>query len=335
MNIREKSEEREIRELSPIAAKSRFSLGRALPEPECEIRTCYRRDRDRIIHSKAFRRLMYKTQAFIYPDGDHFRTRLTHTLEVCQIASTISRALCLNEDLTEAIALGHDLGHTPFGHMGERDLNSVVPGGFRHNEQSVRIVRFLEKDGRGLNLTEEVIDGIENHRGAGKPKTAEGIVVQLSDKIAYVNHDIDDAVRSGNLTEAELPREHTDLLGDTVRKRIDFLVKDVIKTSLEAGAVKMSEPARKALYGLRSFMFENIYKNPDIVSENKSYETYLSRIYHFYEENFDRIPAEYLHIYHKDEKRERIICDYIAGMTDRFVIKHYQMLFEADSKIKN
>ncbi|MCD7854748.1 MAG: deoxyguanosinetriphosphate triphosphohydrolase [Clostridiales bacterium] len=327
MNIREKSEEREIRELSPIAAKSLFSQGRAAFEPECEIRTCFSRDRDRIIHSKAFRRLMYKTQAFVYPDGDHFRTRLTHTLEVCQIAATISRALCLNEDLTEAIALGHDLGHTPFGHMGENDLNSVVPGGFRHNEQSVRIVTQLEKDGKGLNLTYEVIDGIKNHRGSGNPKTAEGKVVQLSDKIAYVNHDIDDAVRSGHLTEEDLPKEAVSVLGNRVTKRIDFLVKNVIKTSLEEGEVKMSEKAKKALYTLRAFMFENIYKKPEIVSENKSYETYLSRLYHYYEKNFNLLSTDYLHIYNENEKRERIICDYIAGMTDRFVINLCKDLF--------
>ncbi len=326
MDIRILTEEREIEQLSEGAAKSRFSLGRVRPEEECPVRTCYQRDRDRIIHSKAFRRLMYKTQAFIYPEGDHFRTRLTHTLEVSQIARTISRALRLNEDLTEAIALGHDLGHTPFGHIGEQDLNRIVPGGFHHNEQSVRIVEKLEKNGEGLNLTFEVIDGILNHRGSGSPKTAEGKVVQLSDKIAYVNHDIDDALRCGALTEEALPKDCTELLGHKVTKRIDFLVKDVIKTSLESGEVKMSAPAKEALYGLRSFMFKNIYTNPEIVSENKSYETYLSRIYSYYMERFDELPREYLHIYSENEPKARIICDYTAGMTDRFVIKVYKNL---------
>lgn len=326
MNIRILTEERELSQLSAMAAKSRFSGGRVFPEEECEVRICFQRDRDRIIHSKAFRRLMYKTQAFIYPEGDHFRTRLTHTLEVSQIARTISRALRLNEDLTEAIALGHDLGHTPFGHIGEKDLNSVVPGGFRHNEQSLRIVEKLEKEGRGLNLTAEVRDGILNHRGAGNPLTAEGKVVQLSDKIAYVNHDIDDALRSGALKEEELPKDCTEPLGHRVTERIDFLVKDLIGTSLEAGEIKMGKAAREALYGLRAFMFDNIYTNSEIVSENRSYETYLSRIYHYYWENFEAFPREYLHIYNENEPKERIICDYIAGMTDRFVVKLYENL---------
>ncbi|MCD7778623.1 MAG: deoxyguanosinetriphosphate triphosphohydrolase [Clostridiales bacterium] len=326
MDIRIITEERELNQLSAMAAKSRFSLGRVCPEEECPVRTCFQRDRDRVIHSKAFRRLMYKTQAFIYPEGDHFRTRLTHTLEVSQIARTISRALQLNEDLTEAIALGHDLGHTPFGHIGEHDLNRVVLGGFRHNEQSVRIVERLKKNGRGLNLTAEVRDGILNHRGAGKPMTAEGKVVQLSDKIAYVNHDIDDALRTGKLKEEDLPKDCTALLGHKVTARIDFLVKDVIKTSLEEGKIKMSSAAKEALYELRGFMFKNIYTNPEVVSEHKSFETYLSRIYFYYDENFGSFPQDYLHIYGENELKERIICDYIAGMTDRFVVKLYEKL---------
>ncbi|MCD8157993.1 MAG: deoxyguanosinetriphosphate triphosphohydrolase [Clostridiales bacterium] len=326
MDIRIITEERELNQLSAMAAKSRFSLGRVYPEEECPVRTCFQRDRDRVIHSKAFRRLMYKTQAFIYPEGDHFRTRLTHTLEVSQIARTISRALQLNEDLTEAIALGHDLGHIPFGHIGEHDLNRVVPGGFRHNEQSVRIVERLKKNGRGLNLAAEVRDEILNHRGAGKPMTAEGKVVQLSDKIAYVNHDIDDALRTGKLKEEDLPKDCTALLGHKVTARIDFLVKDVIKTSLEEGKIKMSSAAKEALYELRGFMFKNIYTNPEVVSEHKSFETYLSRIYFYYDKNFGSIPQDYLHIYGENELKERIICDYIAGMTDRFVVKLYEKL---------
>lgn len=320
MDIRIRTEEREIEYLSPFAAKSRFSKGREHTETECDIRTCFQRDRDRIIHSKAFRRLMYKTQAFIYPEGDHFRTRLTHTLEVAQISRTISKALKLNDDLTEAIALGHDLGHTPFGHIGEHDLNRVVPGGFRHNEQSVRIVEKIEKDGKGLNLSREVLDGILNHRGSGTPSTLEGKIVQISDKIAYVNHDIDDAVRGGHLKEEDLPRRCTDLLGKTVRDRIDFLIRDVIKNSLDKPDIIMSKATKDALYELRAYMFDNIYTNIEIVSENRSYEHFLSGIYFYYMNNFDEIPDEYLHNYTDGEPKERIICDYIAGMTDRFVL---------------
>ena len=225
MSIRELREDLEINILSPFASKSKYSLGRKTDEKPCDIRTCFQRDRDRIVHSKAFRRLMHKTQVFISPEGDHYRTRLTHTMEVAQIARTIARALNLNEDLTEAIALGHDLGHTPFGHLGESDLNNVVCGGFRHNEQSVRVVDIIEKTGKGLNLTKEVIDGILNHRGKGNPKTLEGKIVQISDKIAYVNHDIDDAIRSGILKENDLPKQHTKILGNSSHNRIDFLLK--------------------------------------------------------------------------------------------------------------
>ena len=228
MSIRELREDLEINILSPFASKSKYSLGRKTDEKPCDIRTCFQRDRDRIVHSKAFRRLMHKTQVFISPEGDHYRTRLTHTMEVAQIARTIARALNLNEDLTEAIALGHDLGHTPFGHLGESDLNNVVCGGFRHNEQSVRVVDIIEKTGKGLNLTKEVIDGILNHRGKGNPKTLEGKIVQISDKIAYVNHDIDDAIRSGILKENDLPKQHTKILGNSSHNRIDFLIKNII-----------------------------------------------------------------------------------------------------------
>lgn len=326
MNIRTLTENAEMEFLSPFAAKSRFSKGRAAPEQECDIRTCYQRDRDRIIHSKAFRRLTYKTQAFIYPEGDHYRTRMTHTLEVAQISRTIAKALRLNEDLTEAVALGHDLGHTPFGHLGERDLNSVVPGGFRHNEQSVRIVKYLEKQGRGLNLTEEVLNGILNHRGGGAPNTLEGKVVQISDKIAYVNHDIDDTLRSGALTEDDLPKDCTSVLGNTVRKRINRLIHDVVKNSMGKNDIIMSLDVKNALYSLRSFMFANVYKNLDIVSEKHDYAKYLSRIYSYYVNNFDEIPSEYLACYQSLADKERIICDYIAGMTDRFAIDLYKKL---------
>ncbi len=321
MNIRVMTEENEFKLLRPCASFCRNSKGRLHSEEECDIRTCYQRDRDRIIHSKAFRRLMYKTQAFIFPEGDHFRTRLTHTLEVSQIARTIARALRLNEDLTEAIALGHDLGHTPFGHMGERDLDRVVPGGFHHNRQSVRIVEKLEKDGRGLNLTREVVDGILNHRGSGNPATLEGKIVQISDKIAYINHDIDDSLRRGALTEESLPKDCTDLLGHTVRKRIDFLIRDIIKNSIDTPDIIMSPDVKEALYKLRKYMFANVYKNMSVVSDKISYETYLSDIYYYYYKNFSEIPLEYQQHYTPGEKKETIICDYISGMTDRFAIK--------------
>ena len=231
MNLRESFEERDFQELSPYAAHSRNSRGRDRYEPECDIRTVYQRDRDRILHSKAFRRMKDKTQVFLAAQGDHYRTRLTHTLEVSQIARTIARALNLNEDLTEAIALGHDLGHTPFGHSGEAALNAVHPGGFRHAEQSVRVVEVLEKEGQGLNLTWEVRDGILNHRTAGKPSTLEGQVVRLCDKIAYIHHDMDDAIRAGILSEDDIPITIRVILGDTCRERLNTLIHDIVEQS--------------------------------------------------------------------------------------------------------
>lgn len=330
MNIRKYREDLETKILSPFATKSKYSLGRKNGEKPCDVRTCFQRDRDRIVHSKSFRRLMHKTQVFISPEGDHYRTRLTHTMEVAQISRTIARSLNLNEDLTEAIALGHDLGHTPFGHLGESDLNNIVYGGFRHNEQSVRVVEFIEKNGKGLNLTKEVIDGILNHRGKGNPKTLEGKIVQISDKIAYVNHDIDDAIRSGILKESDLPEQHTKVLGNSSHNRIDFLIKNIITNSYEKNDIIISLSVKEALYGLRHFLFENVYFSNHLTSEREKYSNILSKMYKFYESNFSKIPYKFVSMYSDYDflnEKNTIICDYIAGMTDRFAITTYNNLF--------
>ncbi len=324
MTIRERNEETEERILSPYASKSRESKGRIRHEEPCDIRTCYQRDRDRIIHSKAFRRLMHKTQAFISPEGDHYRTRLTHTLEVSQIARTLATALKLNEDLTEAIALGHDLGHTPFGHLGEEDLNRVMPGGFEHNVQSVRVVERVEKDGKGLNLTREVLDGILNHRGAGSPKTLEGKIVQLSDKIAYINHDIDDAIRARIITDNDLPQECVKMLGKNSKERIDFLIRDIIKNSMDVNDIRMTKEVRTSMYNLRGYMFENVYNSGKLNTERKEYSRFLSILFSYYVDNFDELPEEFKAMYKNRkgaETEERIVADYIAGMTDRYAVK--------------
>lgn len=263
LNLRESFEEREFQELGPYAAHSRNSRGRDRYEPECDIRTVYQRDRDRILHSKAFRRMKDKTQVFLAAQGDHYRTRLTHTLEVSQIARTIARALNLNEDLTEAIALGHDLGHTPFGHSGEDALNMVHSGGFRHAEQSVRVVEVLEKEGKGLNLTWEVRDGILNHRTAGKPSTLEGQVVRLCDKIAYIHHDMDDAIRAGILSEDDIPITIRVVLGDTCRERLNTLIHDIVEQSRGTEYVRQSAEIAEGMRLLRKLMFANVYRNPD------------------------------------------------------------------------
>ncbi len=329
MTIRERNEKFEEMILSPYASKSKESKGRIREEEPCDIRTCYQRDRDRIIHSKAFRRLMHKTQAFISPEGDHYRTRLTHTLEVSQIARTIATALRLNEDLTEAIALGHDLGHTPFGHLGEEDLNRVIPGGFEHNIQSVRVVERVEKDGKGLNLTREVLDGILNHRGAGSPGTLEGKAVQISDKIAYINHDIDDAIRAGIITDNDLPQECVEMLGHSSKERIDFLIRDIVKNSMDKDDIKMTKEVRTSMYNLRGFMFDNVYNSGKLNNERREYSRFLSILYSYYSDNFDELPDEFKTIYadrNGNETEERIIADYIAGMTDRYAIKTRDIL---------
>ncbi len=323
MNIRLKKEAIENEILSEFAVKSINSLGRAKYEEECNIRTCFQRDRDRIIHSKAFRRLMHKTQVFISPEGDHFRTRMTHTLEVAQIARTIASALFLNKDLTEAIALGHDLGHTPFGHLGEDVLNEILEEGFEHNKQSVRIVEKIEKNGLGLNLTKEVLDGILNHRGKGKPSTLEGKIVQISDKIAYINHDIDDAIRAGILKYSDLPKEYLDILGKSPKEIINFLIKDIIKNSYNKDNIIMTKEIKACMYKLRKFLFDNVYTTEVLSEERKNYKFMLNELYEYYFKHFEKVPEEFTNICKLGESKERAICDYIAGMTDRYAIKTY------------
>lgn len=328
MTIREELEEREVRDLSPYACASRNSLGRDEYEPPCEIRTVFQRDRDRILHSKAFRRLKHKTQVFLSPSGDHYRTRLTHTLEVAQIARTISRALRLNEDLTEAIALGHDLGHTPFGHAGEEVLDRLCPDGFSHVEQSVRVVEVLEKDGEGLNLTKEVRDGILNHRMRGKPATLEGQAVRLADKIAYINHDIDDSIRAGLLSEEMLPREATSVLGHSVRLRLDTLVKSVIVNSRNQPELTMDREVFEAMTDLRSWMFRHIYTNSIAKSEDEKAKRMLAMLYTYYHEHMEELPQEYIHlIWIRHDPEERVVCDYVSGMTDTFAIDAFRRLY--------
>lgn len=324
MNLREQREHLEKKILQPRAAFSSQSQGRDREEEECPVRTVYQRDRDRIIHSKAFRRLKHKTQVFISPEGDHYRTRLTHTLEVAQVARTAARALCLNEDLTEAIALGHDLGHTPFGHSGEEALDEIYAPGFKHNRQSLRVVEILE-DGRGLNLTREVRDGILKHTGEDTPLTLEGQVVKISDRIAYINHDIDDALRAGILTMDRLPGGAVKVLGDNSSRRIDTLVKDLISNSQGKGVVCLSRPLEDILTGLRTFMFSQVYLNSQAKKEEEKIRVLLARLF----EHFCRHPEDI-----KGEKKagqgedpERMACDYIAGMTDRYIVKLYQDLF--------
>ena len=282
MNIRETREAWEETYLSPYAALSGRTQGRDRKEEPCDIRTEYQRDRDRILHCKAFRRLKHKTQVFLAPEGDHYRTRLTHTLEVAQIARTISRSLRLNEDLTEAIALGHDLGHTPFGHSGEQILNELCPYGFAHYQQSVRVVEVLEKDGKGLNLTKEVRDGILNHRTSGHPSTLEGGVVRLSDKIAYINHDIDDAIRARIFTEEEIPSEYTKVLGHSVRERLNTMIHDIIYQSMDQPKILMSPGMEEAMQGLRSWLFQHVYKNEVPKAEEGRAQQLIVSLYRYY-----------------------------------------------------
>ena len=328
MNVREMQEQWEKEHLSPYASLSTGSRGRDIDEPQCDIRTVYQRDRDRILHCKSFRRLKHKTQVFLSPEGDHYRTRLTHTLEVAQIGRTIARALRLNEDLTEAMALGHDLGHTPYGHAGERVLNELCPEGFRHYEQSIRVVEFLEKDGQGLNLTWEVRDGILNHRTAGQPLTMEGKVIRLADKIAYINHDIDDAIRGGILCEENLPEEYTDVLGHTTKERLNTLIHDIINESMGRDDIRMSEDVHFAMTNLRKFMFESVYTNPKAKSEEKKVTKMLTEMYKYFLDNYDEIPEEFRSIEEAhNESRERAVCDYIAGMSDLFAVNTFKKIF--------
>ena len=332
MTIREQLEQRETQYLSPYAALSRESRGRKRKEPECDIRPVFQRDRDRILHCKSFRRLKQKTQVFLLPKGDHYRTRLTHTLEVSQNARTIAKALRLNEDLAEAISLGHDLGHTPFGHAGERALNVVSPSGFRHNVQSVRVAECLEKEGRGLNLTWEVIDGIMNHKTSGSPHTLEGQIVRLSDKIAYINHDIDDAKRGGILRAEDLPSRYTSVLGFTTRDRLNTMVHNVIINSMDQPEIRMSGEVKEAMAGLREFLFEHVYENTRAKGEEEKAVNMITKLYEYYRDHMELLPEDFLRMPgEKGEKKERVICDYIAGMTDTYAVKKFQEFFVPES----
>ena len=328
LTIREKAELREEQIFSPFASLSKNSRGRDRDEPQCDIRPVFQRDRDRILHCKSFRRLKHKTQVFLTPLGDHYRTRLTHTLEVSQTARTIAQALGLNDNLAEAIALGHDLGHTPFGHSGESALNEVCPLGFTHFEQRVRVVELLEKKGKGLNLTWEVRDGILNHRTSGSPNTLEGKVVRLSDKIAYINHDIDDAERAGILREEDIPLEYREILGFTIRERLNTLIHDIVRNSEDKADIIMSTHIEEAMQGLRSFMFKQVYRNPKAKGEEARARNMLQELYRYYSRHLEMLPGEYLELIQKrNEREERVVCDYIAGMTDQYSINKFSELF--------
>ena len=329
MTIREQLEQEEHLRLSSRAQFSDASRGRLREEPEKEndVRTCYQRDSDRILHSKSFRRLMHKTQVFLQPEGDHYRTRMTHTLEVARIARTITRALRLNEDLSEAIAFGHDLGHTPFGHAGEVALTEVMGKPFRHNEQSLRVVDLLEKDGAGLNLTYEVRMGILGHsRSSRLPETLEGQIVRISDQIAYINHDIDDAMRAGILTDRDIPREIANVLGESHRDRINTLVTNMIFHTLSSGELGMDEEIRQAMESLRAFMFERVYKNPVAKGEESKARRILQELYEYYIKHPEALPEDFQPQI-TFEGMGRTVCDYIAGMTDKYAMYKYSELF--------
>ena len=321
---REEREALEHRILAESACFADHSLGRERAEEPCALRTCFQRDVDRITYCKAFRRLKHKTQVFLSPEGDHYRTRMTHTLEVARIARTIARCLRLNEDLTEAIALGHDLGHTPFGHAGERALRKIHAGGFEHNEQSLRVADRLEKGGRGLNLCAETRDGILCHTGERRPMTLEGSIVRLSDRIAYVNHDTDDAVRAGIMKEEDIPASVREVIGETFGKRIDTVIRDVVASS--DSEIRMSLPVAWAMDAFRSFMFEAVYHNPRAKSEESKVEGILSALYEYYLADIARLPEDYRAVT-EEEGSERAVCDYIAGMTDQFAVQQYTQLF--------
>lgn len=324
MNIRMQSEMLEEKYLCEYACFSKNTKGRKKDEEKCGIRTEFCRDRDRIVHSKAFRRLKHKTQVFISPDNDHYRTRLTHTLEVSQIAKTIAKALRLNVDLTEAISLGHDLGHTPFGHMGEHILNNLSKHGFKHYRQSLRVVDVLEKDGRGLNLTYEVRDGILNHAGDMTAETFEGKIIKYADRFAYLNHDIDDAIRAGIIKDSDLPKEYIKILGERHSKRINTLICDIISSTLEKKEVSMSKKTEDAMMGLRSFMFETVYKK--IGEQDKKVELVIEKMFKYHFENPEKMPPEFVNLL-KDYDKDTVVCDYIASMTDGYILKKFNELF--------
>ncbi|MGN0807469.1 MAG: deoxyguanosinetriphosphate triphosphohydrolase [Candidatus Coproplasma sp.] len=312
--------------LSPFAAKSANTKGRATPETPCEMRTEYQRDRDRIVYSKAFIRLKNKTQVFFSPEGDHYVTRLTHTLDVSQIARSLARALSLNEDLAEAIAYGHDLGHTPFGHSGERILAKLSPTGFKHNEQSVRVVDVLEKDGKGLNLTYEVKDGILNHKKGLTPSTLEGMCVNIADRVAYINHDLNDAIRAGILKADDIPKDIIEVLGPTSRERINTAISSAYQTSVGKPFVALGEEVESASERLREFMFKNVYLTEYAQKEEEKAERMLSALYSYFEKNPSALPETYIKLMDKYAK-EQVICDYLSSMTDRYAVYTFNRIF--------
>lgn len=324
--MKEKTLKIENEFLSPYAKKSADTQGRDKPEEECPMRTDFQRDRDRILYSKAFRRLKNKTQVFYSPEGDHYRTRLTHTLDVTQVARSIARGLSLNEDLAEAIALGHDLGHTPFGHSGERILNKLCPSGFKHNEQSRRVVEVLENDGRGLNLTLEVRDGIENHKMALNPSTLEGKVVSFSDWIAYLNHDIDDAIEANIIKKTDLPEDLLKVLGRTSRERINKMISSIIETSDGQPFVKMDEEILETTKKLREFLTDAVYNSSEARGEEVKAERMLSALYDYYSKRIDELPESNREMIERDGK-DRVICDYLSSMTDRFAVNQFDNIF--------
>lgn len=327
MTVRERLEQTEHLHLSPKAAFSDQSRGRFTAEEpsDTDVRTCFQRDADRIVHSKSFRRLMHKTQVFLSPEGDHYRTRMTHTLEVARISRSVARALALNEDLTEAIAMGHDLGHTPFGHAGEFALSEMIGKPFRHNEQSLRVVDELERDGAGLNLTYEVRMGILGHTGEFVPQTLEGQVVRVCDRIAYVNHDMDDAIRAGVLTDLDIPHAIRHILGESYRERINTLVCDAIETSQNEDTISLSPAVGQALLDLRSFMFERVYRNPEVKGEEVKAKDMIKRLYEYYMTHSEALPADFQPQI-SFEGLERTVCDYIAGMTDNYAVDRFTRL---------
>lgn len=326
VTVREQLEQQEDQRLSPLAVRSAQSKGRERPVEPCPLRTDFQRDRDRIIHCKSFRRLKFKTQVFLAPEGDHFRTRLTHTLEVAQVARTLARALRLNEDLTEAIALGHDLGHTPFGHIGERSLDELMPEGFRHNEQSRRCVEVLENDGAGLNLTWEVRDGILCHSGQQFPATLEGQCVRRADRIAYLNHDLDDALRGGVLQPFELPADCLKVLGQTHGERINTMILDIVENSQDKPLLTMSPLVQEAMDGLREFMFEKVYRDSWRKAEESRCDHVMKELFHYYSDHPGEMSEEFVLIGYR-EGTARGVCDFLSCMTDRYAVRLYQKLF--------
>ena len=327
MTGRERTEARERQFLSPRACLADSSQGRRRQEEPCALRTCFQRDVDRIVYSKAFRRLKHKTQVFLEPEGDHYRTRMTHTLEVTRIARTIARALNLNEDLTEAIGLGHDLGHTPFGHAGERVLNEIMPEGFQHNVQSLRVVDVLELEGDGLNLTHEVREGIVCHTGNVKAKTLEGQILWFADRIAYINHDIDDAIRAQVLTEDDIPLELKKTLGFSTRQRLNTLIHNIVMNSRDKNDIVMSSEVEEAMIELRKFMFDHVYKNPIAKGEEVKAKEMLRQLFFFYMDHINLLSEKYLRMLDEGEKQERVVSDYIAGMTDQYAITKFSEYF--------